>query len=280
VLLQASLPIASKDVCDSFRQIGWTKPGRPFSDAEFCAGHGGGQNPITCNGDSGGPLFVGSGTGEPIQAGIVSWVRTGCLTTYGGFASVGHFQPWISKHVPKAVFVTPQAGAASGPLGLIAGVAPGGPPAPYGQCAIDVYVNGAASNAAKVGSALTVRVTAGVAGRLAVFSRTSTEKVVQIFPNRYGSAGAAAAVSAGDVVTVPGASDSISLTLSPPYGRYAVIAIVMPEGSRLASLSERFADMAPIEGFGSVLAELAEEARALPAGSPRAVCTRQFDVVE
>jgi secreted trypsin-like serine protease len=278
VLLQASLPIAGKSACDAFRQSGWSKPGRPFSDAEFCAGHGGGETPITCNGDSGGPLFVSSAMGEPIQAGIVSWVRGACQSTYGGFASVGYFESWIRKHVPNAVFVMPQPDVASGPLALIAGAKTGGPPAPLGQCAIDVYADGLATNSVKIGSTLSVRVTTGVTGRLAVFSRTSADRVVQLFPNRYGSAGASGNVRAGDVVGIPDKRDGFSLEVSAPRGRYAMIAIVMPEGGSLASLAQRFSDMAPIEGFGSVLAKLADEVRQLPADTPRAVCTRQFDV--
>jgi secreted trypsin-like serine protease len=277
VLLQATLPIAAKDACDAFRQPGWSKPGRPITDAELCAGHGGGDNPMACNGDSGGPLYVSSTSGEPLQAGIVSWVRGPCTATYAAFASVGYFEKWIRQRVPNAVFVLPQPGVSSGPLAVIAGVRAGGPPAPLGQCAIDVYADGLATNVARVGSALSVRVTTGVAGRLAVFSRTSADKVVQIFPNRFGSA--SGAVGAGDVVAIAGAGDTLSLKVSPPYGRYALIAIVMPEGSSLESLAQQHADMAPIEGFGSMLAKLADEARQLSPDSPRAVCTRQFDVV-
>jgi hypothetical protein len=85
-------------------------------------------------------------------------------------------------------------------------------------------------------------------------------------------------VQAGATVDIPG--QSFTLKVSPPLGRYAVVAIIMPEGSGLSGVAQRYADMAPIEGFGSVLAKLADEARTLPPGSARAVCTRQFDVVE
>lgn len=281
-LLQASLPVASKAVCDAYRQQGgWQKPGRPLTDADFCAGHGSLDKPIICNGDSGGPLLVSGATGEPIQAGVVSWVRGPCLSAYGGFANVGYFEAWIRKHVPDAVFVMPGKGPTSAPLMEIAGGAPGGPPAPFGQCAVDVYANGDARNRIRVGSELTVRVTTGVSGHLAVFSHTSEDKVVQLFPNRQGAGAAgSAAVRAGDVVALPGPADSFALTVSPPHGRYAVTAIVLPEGGGLPGMTRRFADMAPIEGFGNVLAALADDARGLPEDSPRAVCTRQFDVVE
>jgi hypothetical protein len=174
------------------------------------------------------------------------------------------------------VFVMPQPGVSSGPLATIAGVRAGGPPAPLGQCAIDVYADGLATNAAKIGSVLTIRVTTGVAGRLAVFSRTSEDKVVQLFPNRYGRSSGAGAVAAGDVVAIP-AGDEFEIKVSPPSGRYALIAVVMPEGSSLESLAQQHADMLPIQGFGSVLSKLADEARQSP-DSSRAVCTRQFDV--
>jgi secreted trypsin-like serine protease len=279
VLLQASLPIASKSACDPFRQAVWNsiKLGRPLFEGEFCAGYGGGENPTTCNGDSGGPLFVSSGMGEPLQAGIVSWGSPGCPSIYSVFVSVGHFEPWIRRYVPDAVFALPQPDV-SGPLAAIAGAKAGGPPAALGQCTIDVYADGRAANSIKVGSSLSVRVTTGVTGQLAVFSRTSADKVVQLFPNRVGSAGASGEVQAGDVVGIAEAGDGLSLKVSPPHGRYAVIAIVMPEGGGLTSLARRFSDMAPIEGFGSELAKLADEAQQLPADTPRAVCTRQFDV--
>jgi secreted trypsin-like serine protease len=279
VLLQASLPIARKDACDAFRQPGtWPKPGRPLTDAEFCAGHGGGENPMTCNGDSGGPLFVSSALGEPLQAGIVSWTRGPCLSTYGAFASAGHFEAWIKRYVPNAVFVMPQPAVAQEPLATIAGARAGGPPAPLGQCAIEVYADGVATNSVRIGASLSVRVTTGVTGQLAVFSRTSAGKFVQLFPNRYGRAGASGTVRAGDVVGIAEGGDGLSLKVSPPDGRYHLIAMVMPEGGGLASLAQRHSDMAPIEGFGSMVDRLADEARQLPADTPRAVCTRQFDV--
>ena len=284
VLLQARIPVLSKAECDAFRQGGWKKGGRPIGDADFCAGYGPERPPVTCNGDSGGPLYVASASGEPIQAGVVSWGIRGC-TSYAAYASVGHFEPWIRKHVPKAVFVTPGAGVttagagtAGGPREVLAGVTAGGPPSPHGQCAIEVYADGVATNTAKVGAELSMRLVSGASGRLAVFSATSASKVVQLFPSNYTGVGAPTAVQAGATVDIPG--QSFTLKVSPPLGRHAVVAIIMPEGSGLSGVAQRYADMAPIEGFGSVLAKLADEAQTLPPGSARAVCTRQFDVVE
>src|SRR5262245_14530987 len=232
VLLEATVPIASKATCDAFRSgTGWSKPGRPLSDADFCAGRGDGTGPLTCNGDSGGPIFVANATGEHIQTGIVSWGRRGCPSIYAAYASVGHFEPWIRKHVPNAVFVMP--GAASSPVQLalqqIAGAEPGGSPSPQGQCSVDIRADGAATNRVRVGSELTVHVTTGVTGHLAVFNRTSDKKV-QLFPNRFGSRDSSSptAVRAGDVVAIPSPADNFTLKVSPPQGRYEIVAVVVP----------------------------------------------------
>ena len=70
----------------------------------LCAGDGrGGAD--TCNGDSGGPIFVPGPAGEPLQAGIVSW-GDGCAYpgTYGVYTAVARFEP--------AAIASPSAGIA------------------------------------------------------------------------------------------------------------------------------------------------------------------------
>jgi secreted trypsin-like serine protease len=285
ILLEASIPIADQKTCDEFRKgTGWPKPGRPLTDADFCAGHGQAKKAVTCNGDSGGPIFVAGATGEAIQAGVTSWGWRGCPSFYAAYADVGHFEQWIRKHVPNAVFVLPQQDAPSGPLQRIAGLEPDGPPAPHGQCAVDIRVDGAAANRVRVGSRLTVLVTTGVTGHLAVFNRSPGNKRVQLFPNALGGAAHSGAtptsVRAGDVIAIPGAAGAFEVT--PPDGRYEIVAIVAPEGVDLADITRPFANMAPIEDFDSVLAAIEERTRQeveSNARAARAVCTRQFDVV-
>jgi secreted trypsin-like serine protease len=298
VLLKGIFPLADKQSCDERRRRGMFPKGpgtdRPLSDAEFCAGDTTGKSNTTCNGDSGGPLFVASPTtGEHIQAGVVSWGTVGCPKNYYAvYANVGHFEEWIRKHVPNAVFVAPQPDLTSGPLQQIAGVEPGGPPSPYGQCSVDIDANGALVNRVKVGAHLTVHVTTGVAGHLAVFNRikgdprAAADKIVQLFPNNRSSRARAGplptAVRAGDVVAIPDAKDTFSLEVTPPLGRYEIIAVVVPEGVNLADITRPFEGMSAIGNFDGVLAEIAVRTRQLAETgrqTPRAVCTRQFDVV-
>ncbi|HEX6001967.1 MAG TPA: serine protease, partial [Hyphomicrobiaceae bacterium] len=177
VLQQASVPIPEKAICNAFRLFG-SKPGRPLEDDQFCAGYGQDESkPRICNGDSGGPLFLAGDGGEPIQAGITSWNVVGCPSYYALFTNVGHFEAWIRERVPNAVFVLPpQSGPPQGPLQEIGGVEAGGPPAPNGQCAVDIAADGVPTSRVKVGAQLTVRITSGVTGDLAVFSRNASGK--------------------------------------------------------------------------------------------------------
>jgi Trypsin/Domain of unknown function (DUF4384) len=288
VLLEGFMPILDKNTCDDLRKFVPGTWGRPPSDAEFCAGYGQLNQPTICYGDSGGPIFVAGAAGEPVQAGINSNVAPGCPGTVAGFADVGHFEPWIRKHVPNAVFVVP---STDGPpssvqqaLQQIAGAEPGGPPSPHGQCSVDIRVDGAASNSVRVGSELTVHVTTGLSGHLAVFNRTSEDRKVQLFPNSFGkSAGPTrTGVRAGDVVAIPAPTDGFSLKVSPPEGRYEIVAVVVPEAVNLAEIAKPFEDMRRIEDFDGVLARIAAATRQVAAtapGAPRAVCTRQFNVV-
>jgi secreted trypsin-like serine protease len=106
-LLRADVPIVSRSACDAFLAFGGTVP----TDPVFCAGDGtGGAD--TCNGDSGGPIFIAGPSGQPLQAGIVSW-GDGCAYpgTYGAYTAVSRFEPWIRARVPQAQWVDPRDGA-------------------------------------------------------------------------------------------------------------------------------------------------------------------------
>jgi secreted trypsin-like serine protease len=287
VLIQADLPIASRQACAAFL-------GRPVDAAEFCAGDGTGR-PDSCNGDSGGPLYVAGHAGEPIQVGTVSW-GPGCAVpnTFGIYGSVGHFESWIRKYVADAQFAMPRETPPD--LGAIAGAKPGGPPAPHGQVTADVVVVDCAgpgapfraaprtgANRVKVGSCIRVHVTSGVTGQLAVFSRNALGKVDQLFPNQLSGKQEGAAptrVLAGYVVSIPGPGDAFELKVSPPFGRAEIIAVVVPDAVGLPAATTLYKGaMRSVENFEGELAELARQVSVVPT-APRAVGTRQYEVAQ
>jgi hypothetical protein len=295
VLLRADVPVADRGACDAFLAF----PGNVSTEPVFCAGDAkGGAD--ACNGDSGGPIYIQGPAGQPLQAGVVSW-GDGCALpdTYGAYTAVGHFEAWIRRRVPHAQWValveTPPA------LAAISGAAPGGPAAPYGQVTADLQVHpckglaaigpppgafaaGAASRV-RIGSCITVLVTSGATGDLAVFNRDATGETRQIFPNTYTGrqvGQAPTSVRAGQVVRIPGDADGFNLRIAGPVGRNEIIAIVVPYGADLVETTRQYESMRAIDNFDDVLAGIAVRTRRVEIDprAPRAVGTRQFEVVE
>jgi len=294
-LLRAEVPIAERHACDTFLAF----PGSVSTASMFCAGDAKG-GPDACNGDSGGPIFISGHAGEPLQAGVVSW-GDGCAHpgTYGAYASVGHFEAWVRQHVPTAQWALLR--QASPALSTISGATPGGPAAPRGQVTADILLHpckgigsvavsaethGTAANRVKIGACMTVMVTSGATGHLAVFNRDYTTKETrQIFPNRYQSKHAGETptrVRAGQVVRIPGDMDGFNFRIGGPAGRNEILAIVVPEGTKLGETTETFRDMRPVQDFEGLLDDVAERTRGVEVDprAPRAVGTRQYEVVQ
>jgi secreted trypsin-like serine protease len=283
-LLQATVPVVDHKTCaDIYRR---RPPPNLVTDTSFCAGYRQGGTD-SCKGDSGGPIFVGGQGGEPVQAGIVSW-GDGCARpdAYGVYTDVGHFESWIRQRAPNAQFVTARPAAQPTAPDQIAGATPDGPPAPHGQCSVDIFVAGATANRIKVKSQIIVRVTSGITGNLAVFNKNAAGKTAQIFPNKLSGGRqvgqAPTAVRAGQVIDIPGPADQFSLTISPPLGRNEIIALIVPPGVNLSDITKAFEDMSPIDNFEDVLATIAthteRQINVVPR-APRAFARRQFEVV-
>jgi secreted trypsin-like serine protease len=293
-LLRADVPIADRSACDAFLAF----PGSVSTAPIFCAGDARG-GPDACNGDSGGPIFVPGHAGEPLQAGVVSW-GDGCAQsgTYGAYTSAAHLEGWIRKRVPKAQWALPR--QASSALVAISGTTPGGPAAPRGQVAADLLVHPckgigsfgvspdthSAGGHVKIGSCITVLVTSGATGYLAVFNRDhTTRETRQIFPNKYQSRQAGETptrVRAGQVVRIPGDLDGFNFRIAGPAGRNEIVAIVVPEGANLGETTRHLEDMRPIGNFEGLLDGIAERTRGVKVDprAPRAVGTREYEVVE
>ncbi|HEY1245712.1 MAG TPA: trypsin-like serine protease [Hyphomicrobiaceae bacterium] len=296
VLLRADLPVADRAACEAFLGFGAGVSTEPL----FCAGDArGGAD--SCNGDSGGPIFVQGPAGQPLQAGVVSW-GDGCALpgTYGAYTAVDHFEAWIGKRVPHAQWVT--LGETRPALAAIAGAPPGGPAAPYGQVTADLQVHpckgvaaiappagssasGDAANRVRIGACITVLVTSGASGDLAVFNRDATGETRQIFPNKYSGRQVGqtpTGVRAGQVVRIPGDADGFNFRIAGPVGRNEIIAIVVPHGADLVETTRQYDSMRAIDNFEDVLAGIAERTRRVEIDprAPRAVGTRQFEVVE
>jgi hypothetical protein len=284
-LLEAVVPVVGQPACHSiYPQVG---------ELAFCAGYPQGGTD-TCQGDSGGPLFVAGSNGQHLQAGITSFGK-GCArpNAYGAYTNLGHFEKWIKERVPNAYFALPANGAGDSPLDQIAGVVPGGPPAPHGQVTPHVRVHpcdgisyGEASYRAKVGSCITVEVTSGIKGKIAIYNVDAEGKTRLIFPNplsRSTQAGASpTSIRAGETVLLPGPGDNFQFKIKAPAGRNEIIAIVVPEAVDLSKATRQDTGPRSMETFDNELAEIAKATRGVEVSprAPRAVGTRQFLVVQ
>ncbi|GAK57775.1 peptidase S1 and S6 chymotrypsin/Hap [Candidatus Vecturithrix granuli] len=93
LLMQVDVPIVSDAACSA------AYPGE-ITSSMFCAGYAAGGKD-SCEGDSGGPLMVSTGSGSYVQVGVVSW-GDGCALAgyYGVYTRVSNYAAWISSYVP------------------------------------------------------------------------------------------------------------------------------------------------------------------------------------
>ncbi|XP_046389304.1 transmembrane protease serine 9-like [Ischnura elegans] len=92
-LLKIEVPIANHQTCSDLYYI---MTGRPVSEDQLCAGGEGGRD--SCNGDAGGPLFLGD-----VMIGIVSWGLPCAHPRYPTvYTLVSHFTTWINTTISNS----------------------------------------------------------------------------------------------------------------------------------------------------------------------------------
>jgi hypothetical protein len=282
-LLQVDLPLAAQQRCIQLHGAA------AITDATLCAGYDEGKKD-SCNGDSGGPLFMRSPLLEPVQVGVVSW-GPGCAqpNAIGVYASVGHFESWIRQRVPDANFVKPQTAQGGTTNQQLQTYVQGGNADKPGQLA-QVTVDIAQGAQIKVGDRLDVRVTSSVDGHLFLFNQELGGKAYQIFPNKLSGGDlpgqAKARVNMGQRVTVPGPMDRFVLRIRPPAGKNRVIAVVVPAEVRIDDLAQKNEGMQAIEDFDGLLAAIVGREQSTRGGNgekaaptKRAVAIREYDIV-
>lgn len=299
-LLQVDLPLVSQQQCQGiYSNVAGLRAGT-LGDHTLCAGfREGGRD--SCQGDSGGPLFA-NGPMSAVQVGVVSW-GLGCARAMrpGIYASVGHFESWIRRHVPDADFTSrsdspapPSPGPAPPPRPPEVTDArcfaafetpPEIPPSQTAQLTIDI-VQG---NRLRIGTAATFRIQSSIEGSLVVFAVNPAGQAVVLFPNPraagYMPGQATGRMMPGQTMLLPGPADGFRAVVQPPAGPGVVCAVMLPPNRETRALLDATPALTPIAdpvAFRNQLDRAVRSARqSSPAGGPApvALASRLYEVV-
>jgi len=93
VLQEAQIDVLTESACRSY----W---GSRIVGYHICVGDLANARKGACNGDSGGPLVcMDESTGRYTLAGVTSWGRSGCSTSYPSvYARISYFRDWIQQN--------------------------------------------------------------------------------------------------------------------------------------------------------------------------------------
>jgi Trypsin/Domain of unknown function (DUF4384) len=294
-LLQVDIPIVARTSCTQILAKHYGNGiSQVIDDATVCAGDpSGGKD--SCNGDSGGPLAINTGSGR-LQIGVVSW-GPGCaqVDTVGVYASVANFEAWIKQRVPNARFVAAQPGPAPSPN---PNPSPG--PTPQSPSAIaaiesaaaaiggrvDIRVDLLEGNRARVGSIIHFHVLSPIAGQLIVYNIDIVSGTAyQVFPNRYSGGNAPGAtklqIAAGANITVPNPNDQFDIRVKEPVGKNRLYAFVLPPNVKVDDLAEKGMDMHDLIDPRDIFGQLAVRGvEVTPSGNPdRGAAVFEYEIV-
>ena len=208
---------------------------------QICAGLPGGGTD-SCYGDSGGPLVKFNINGCPYQVGVVSW-GVGCARkdSPGVYTRVSAYAPWIAAitgvEVGEPVSRMPPAD--SGAAELIADLKANAGDAFAALPLQLLNATGVPVTVIEPGAPINIAITPPVSGRLILFDYNSNKVFTQIYPNAQQAANPARwpVLEAGKTVRFPEEIIRRQIGATPPYGRQAAVALIVPEaaGRDLAS---------------------------------------------
>lgn len=277
-LLAGDVPIVSQHTC----QLAWEKrPRDSLGPHTVCAGHGRSGRTDSCGGDSGGALLVPYGSGNHVQIGVVSWgadAPCGTASRPSVYMSVGHYEPWIRKHVSAAVrFHTPAAtsplppASASNPAltlptgpsqpGITAAqpvpalhapanpslrpLHPGLPPQVAPSIAHQLRLDLLNRGVVTPGVDLQLRITTSVGGVLVLFSIDAAGMVRQHMPNHLVGRGRPGemprTLRAGDQILAPGLYDRFRFSAG-PGGWSRMVGMILPDTPEVSSILAEYQD--------------------------------------
>jgi len=245
-LQEATVPTVPIDTCAALVEQAKARwPEWQFDHAitpgNLCAGLGGRD---ACQADSGGPLVKIAATGCPYQVGLVSWgIGCGRQDTPGVYTRISAYADWIQSHtgpldaLPAGQVPDETSGVgelfadlASEVSGLVA--------------TIDLDMLDAAGRPVDViepGARVDIRLTLPRAGKLVLFDLNAEGELTQLYPvaSDLTTTDGWPVFQAGKTVHVPGDLFDFDLQASPPYGRQAVLAMIVPPDADMPVAPER-----------------------------------------
>lgn len=236
-LQETAAPTVNAQVCQSDIEAEMRRD--PEGQADFaitggqvCAGlPEGGQD--SCQGDSGGPLVKIDVNGCPYQIGVVSW-GLGCAraNTPGVYTRISAYADWIESFTGPLGGQPPEAvpPANSGAISLFRSVEEEFA-SHVGEVGVEMLnAVGEPVTVIEPGERIDLKITLPVAGKLVIFDLNARQELTQLYPNQDEASRVEGwpVFAAGQTVRVPGDLFDFDLEAGPPFGRQAVLVMVMP----------------------------------------------------
>jgi hypothetical protein len=202
---------------------------------QICAGR---RDTDSCQGDSGGPLIKVNKNGCPYQIGVVSWgVKCAVEDTPSVYTRVSKYADWIAETTgvesgQKKSGLPPEQTGALDLFKRIESQFPGT------FTSIPVEILNTAKQPVSViepEQFINLRLKLPIRGKLIIFDYNADKELRQLFPNKDEGASLKnwPVLEAGKTILVPADLFRFRFQAGPPYGRQAVLAMIVPEANTL-----------------------------------------------